>query len=959
MKKSIFQLALIALVAGLLSIFSQNIKAQTAALPTLRGGAAVKQLKQTGGYNSLLAAVKAARQAGGQADETDAPDAVGQSARLLAAGGAANDVFGISIAISGDTAIVGAVLDDVGANTDQGSAYIFTRSGTTWTQQAQLNASDGAADDQFGISVSISGDTAIVGAYADTVGANPEQGSAYIYTRSGTMWTQQAQLNGTGGAANDNFGISVGISGNTAVVGANFATVGANIEQGSAYVFTRSGTLWTQQAQLNATDGAANDNFGFSIAVSGDTVIVGAVLDDVGANTDQGSAYIFTRSGINWSQQAQLNGTGGAANDNFGYSVAISSNTVIVGAVLDDVGANTDQGSAFIFTRSGTMWTQQAQLTATGGATNDFSGISVGISGDTAIVGGYGDDVGMNADQGSAYIFTRSGTTWTQQVQLNGAGGATGDLFGVSVAVSGDTAVVGAFADNINSNIDQGSAFVFRTLSSNWTQEAKTVAAGGAEEDQLGNSVAISGDTAIVGAPSDNVGGNTDQGSAYIFTRSGTVWTQQAQLFATGGASFDLFGTSVAVSGDTVIVGAVYDDVGANNDQGSAYVFTRTGTVWTQQTQLTATGGAANDSFGNSVGISGDTVIVGAYADTVGANNGQGSAYIFTRSGTAWSQQEQLFAADGASLDMFGNSVAISGDTAVVGAYGDDVGANNEQGSAYIFTRSGTVWTQQSQLLATGGVGSDFFGISVGISGDTAIVGACFDDTGANGDQGSAYIFTRSETSWSQQAQLLAAGGAANDLFGVSVGISGDTVIVGANGDDVGANSDQGSAYIFERSGTTWTQRQQLFDSSGAANDLFGRSVAISGDKVVVGAPSSDVSTPTPFNGDGRLFAPNVSNQGAALFFVNAPLVPTAVNVSISGRVITPQDLGLTNAIVTLTDSRGNSQTIRTGKFGNFIFRDVAAGETYILTVSSKRYTYAPQIVSPTENITGITLTPQ
>ena len=138
---------------------------------------------------------------------------------------------------------------------------------------------------------------------------------------------------------------------NTAVVGAEFATVGMNSEQGSAYVFTRSGTVWTQQAQLNAGDGAANDNFGFSIAVSGDTVIVGAVFDDVGGNADQGSAYIFTRVGVNWSQQAQLNGAGGAANDNFGYSVGISSNTVIVGAILDDVGANTDQGSAFIFTR--------------------------------------------------------------------------------------------------------------------------------------------------------------------------------------------------------------------------------------------------------------------------------------------------------------------------------------------------------------------------------------------------------------------------------------------------------------------------------------------------------------------------------------------------------------------------------------------------------------------------------
>jgi hypothetical protein len=241
---------------------------------------------------------------------------------------------------------------------------------------------------------------------------------------------------------------------------------------------------------------------------------------------------------------------------------------------------------------------------------------------------------------------------------------------------------------------------------------------------------------------------------------SGFAGAPESKLTAGDGAAYDAFGGSVAINGDTAIVGACYDDVGANSDQGSAYVFVRSGTAWTQQAQLTAGDGAAGDHFGKSVAISGDTAIVGADDADVGANIDQGSAYVFVRSGTAWTQQAQLTAGDGAAGDLFGASVAISGDTAIVGAYDDDVGANSDQGSAYVFVRSGTTWTQQAQLTAGDGAAGDAFGKSVAISGDTAIVGAGYDDVGANSDQGSAYVFVRSGTAWSQQAKLTAGDGA-------------------------------------------------------------------------------------------------------------------------------------------------------------------------------------------------------
>ncbi|MCK9517392.1 MAG: FG-GAP repeat protein, partial [Ottowia sp.] len=334
--------------------------------------------------------------------------------KLVPSDGAASDRFGYSVAISADgyTAIVGSFLDDdKGGNS--GSAYVFIRSGSTWTEQAKLLASDGAADDNFGHSVAISGDgnTAIVGApYDDDKGST--SGSAYIFTRSGSTWIEQAKLVPSDGAVSDNFGSSVAIAadGNTAIVGA-FLDDDKGTDSGSAYIFTRSGVTWTQQAKLTASDGAANDYFGISLAISGDgnTAIVGAYGDDdLGSNS--GSAYVFTRSGSTWTEQAKLLASDGAASNWFGNSAAISGdgNIAIIGAHQNDT-----KGSAYIFTRSGVTWTQQAKLTASDGAASDYFGRSVAISGDsnTAIVGAYGDD-DLGSSSGSAYIFTRSGVTW-------------------------------------------------------------------------------------------------------------------------------------------------------------------------------------------------------------------------------------------------------------------------------------------------------------------------------------------------------------------------------------------------------------------------------------------------------------------------------------------------------------------------------------------------------------------
>jgi hypothetical protein len=304
-------------------------------------------------------------------------------------------------------------------------------------------------------------------------------------------------------------------------------------------------------------------------------------------------------------------------------------------------------------------------------------------------------------------------------------------------------------------------------------------------------SVSVSGDTALVGAWRDDVGVN-NSGSAYVFTRSGGVWTQRAKLLGSDPALDGWFGDTVSVSGDTALVGAWHDSAG--NSSGLAYVFTRSAGVWTQQQKLTASDAAAGDYFGTAISLSGDTAAIGAYRDD-GVGIDSGSAYVFTRSGGVWTQQQKLTASDAAGADYFGYSIWVSGDTAVLGARADDDGGNGS-GSAYVFTRSGDVWTEQQKLTASDPAAGDDFGFSISVSGDMAVVGADEDSDGWS-DSGSAYVFTRSGGVWTQQAKLTASDAAERDHFGYSVAIDTGRVIVGSPyKDDPETNS--GAAYVFE-----------------------------------------------------------------------------------------------------------------------------------------------------------------
>jgi hypothetical protein len=471
--------------------------------------------------------------------------------------------------------------------------------------------------------------------------------------------SQQAYLKASNTGVSDHFGLTVAVDGDTVVVGApgeSSAATGVDGDQddnsawaaGAVYVFVRNNGVWTQQAYLKASNTESLDCFGESVAIDGDTIVVGAYGEAGRFGGDptsngapmSGAAYVFVRSGTTWTQQAYLKASNADKNDTFGWSVAVDTDTIVVGAAWESsaaTGVNGDQsdnsapmsGAAYIFARTGTTWTQQAYLKASNTGADDRFGQDVDLSGDTVVVGAWAEDSaasgvdGNGADNsayqaGAAYVFARSSdangaVTWAQQAYLKASNSVAYDQFGESVAVDGDTVVVGAAwedsaATGVNGNQNDnsvdgsGAAYVFvRTVAAQgapiWAQQAYLKASNTDESDYFGQSVAVDGETVVItsthedsaatgvnGEQSNNMA--QDAGAAYVFARTGTTWAQQAYIKASNSNYRDYFGESVAVDGETIVVGAMWEDsssTGVNGSQntmsdhsGAAYVLAET-----------------------------------------------------------------------------------------------------------------------------------------------------------------------------------------------------------------------------------------------------------------------------------------------------------------------------------------------------------------------------------------------
>ncbi|MCK7593460.1 FG-GAP repeat protein, partial [Pseudomarimonas salicorniae] len=457
------------------------------------------------------------------------------------------------------------------------------------------------------------------------------------------------------------------------------------------------------QTYLKAAIVDAGDQFGYSLALSGSTLVVGAPEEDGAAPgagqggqdnsvPGSGAAYVFVRRNGSWEQQAYLKASNAEENDDFGVAVAICGDTIVVGAIYESsasTGVNGEaddnsmpsSGAAYVFVRSGDTWRQQAYLKASNPGPGDLFGWSVDVSGDTVVVGAFGEDSaarGVNGDgsddfadrSGAAYVFVREGETWREQAYLKASNAGAGDGFGVSVAVFGDTVAVGAVAESSSARGVNGDG-----------HDDSAVAAG----------------------------------AAYVFVREGEIWREQAYIKASNSDADDRFGQEVALFRDTLVVGAVLEDGGARTvngdgadnsvlDSGAAYVFVREADVWTEEAYLKPSNPGSVDRFGDDLAVSGDVVVVSARREDSPVGGSQdddsltdsGAAYVFVRGDVGWRQQSMLKAHNAGQGDWFGNDVALEGDVVAVGAPlessrstgidgdGDDDGADRS-GAAYVF----------------------------------------------------------------------------------------------------------------------------------------------------------------------------------------------------------------------------------------------------------------------------------
>jgi PKD repeat protein len=731
----------------------------------------------------------------------------------------------------------------------------------------------GAASKGYSVALTADGNTAIVGGPGD----NTSAGAGWAFSQSGGVLSQQgAKQAGAGavGAARQGRSVALSADGSTAIVGGP----NNNSFAGAAWVFTPGGNV--ELPLGSGAVGTAEQGFSVAVSADGNTAIVGGPSD----NSAAGAAWVFTQSDGVWTQQgSKLFGTGAAGAAAQGWSVALSAdgNTAIVGGQED----NANAGAAWVFTQSGGVWTQQGpKLVGTGAVGAAFQGYAVALSadGNTAIVGGYGD----NANAGAAWVFTRSGgRVWTQQgAKLfgNGAVGAAEQGLSVALSADGSTAIVGGPNDNSGA----GAAWVFTspshiagsltaaptsgaapltvafratglplpmTYSINFGDGASEALSqgscfGSASGVQCSGSAShtyaagtyyaalVNASASTLGAATITAGGNlvTPLHPPLALPASAQFTQQGPKLVGSGGAGAASQGWSVALSvdGNTAIVGGLFD----NSDAGAAWVFSQSGGVWTQQgSKQIGTGavGAAVQGYSVALSADGSTAVVGGPKNNANA----GAAWVLSLGGNV--ELPLGSGAVGAAYQGWSVALSADGNTAIVGGNGD----NSLSGAAWVFTQSGGVWTQQgSKLFGGGAVGAAYQGYSVALSadGDTAIVGGNAD----NSLSGAAWVFTRSSGVWTPGGTKLPLGtgavGAALQGYSVALSADGNTAIVGGPYD----NSQAGAAWVFTQSGGgVWTQQGPKLVGSGAVGAaLQGYSVALSadGNTAIVGGPDDN-----------------------------------------------------------------------------------------------------------------------
>lgn len=691
------------------------------------------------------------------------------------------------------------------------------------TVAAQLpppTAGDGAAGDNFGVALAVDGELAAIGVVGDTVVAagatfGIAQGSVSLYQRVGSDWLARGKLTpDPAGDDGDNFGAAVALEAGVLAVGAPRRRSGETPEVGSVHVYTVTGAGATLSQVLQPTVAVTDLRFGGAVALWQDWLAVGVL------RADAGRVDLYRRDGDGrYQYQQSLLPAPGIGPARFGSALALADGELLVGAPFAD-----DAGAVYRSSLVGAQWSPPARLPLVAAAQSQLGAALVQDDG-LALVGAPGSGAG------AVRVLGLAGGAWSQLASLTPAGLSGGDRFGSALALDGQRAAIAADA----ALAFEGRVLVYARSGDGLTEVQRIDRVDGGDGDRFGASVALVADGLLAGADLDQVGPNRGQGAVYWLRDAGDALEYAGRLDNGDGAMFDRYGTAVAIDRDIALIGAYVEDTLAGADAGAAHWYRRVEGGWQYGGRIDAPDADIEDRFGIAVDVDGTRMAIGAYWDVVDGNVDQGSVYVYRREADAWVLEQKLSDASGNEADYFGFALSLDGDTLAVGARGDsDFGL--EQGAVHIFRRGANGWQPQARLDLTPGNGFAYFGASLALSGDRLVVGAPGATlSGGIANTGAAFLFGRESGAWFALATLKSTLPQADSAFGFSVAANANWCLVGAFLD---GDTATGAAYVYSTLDGGFDAR--LRAPSPQIGEGLAIAVALSGDSALLGASGHD-----------------------------------------------------------------------------------------------------------------------
>ena len=720
--------------------------------------------------------------------------------------------FGYSVAIDGNLAVVGAPSHDSNFRINNGAVFVYELNDTTWQQVATVTSPTDKSGDLFGWSVDIEGDTIVVGAMHDDMFAF-NSGAAYVLYQGETTsdWSIAQSLPGSNVKIGDRFGVSVSIDSGLIAVGNRFAD-GAGQNSGTVNIFRSNEYRQFYEAYIVESPLEAQAQFGWDVDLHDQLLVVGA------PRSETGSAFLYQLNewGQAWSE-TELVSNSTRTSDRFGYSVAISDGGVFVGSTLHDHASVINSGAVYRFNQTGEFQQKLIQPNAQRG---DQFGFAIDVDGLQVVASGVGiDSTGNNS--GRVVEFGVENDVWVLSDVFDVAGFSRS---GHAVAIDAGNLIVGVPTGDGVETFHRVSGS--QEITFDYTIHQAALQIQGEAADSFGWSVASTENWAVVGAPTAVTRSSIQGGSVWVFQRSGDEWNFHSQLTPSSVAHGDHFGSSLAIEGNLLVVGSRLADAG-NTDAGAAYVFELNGDQWQWTDRLFATGINQGDQFGYSVATDGQRIVVGAIYDEVGTVVNSGTATVFEKTGNEWGATETLIADAPQQGRRFGHDVSLSQNWLAVSSPTAD-----QSGRAYTWRLENGDWDFKGAFAADDTNLGDEFGNSLSINGSNLVVGAWKHDHNGIWNSGAAYVFEWADGQWQQSQKLVSSTNSGSLLswnqFGSSVDLDGTNLVVGSAFED-GSSEDSGAVYLFDT--TQWDLTARFTSLDSGAN--HGSRVSLAGDFVV------------------------------------------------------------------------------------------------------------------------------